>query len=131
MVWLEGEWVVMIDLDTQLTIGGICAGIIFAGGVVVKFTKLLTRVEDNEKKSDELLDAFELQKQAYTILNDVLQTTRMDMIKSYATMEHMRSLERKMDDVTGTVQEVEKIQASQGATLKAIHETVSEIRNRA
>jgi len=120
-----------LDFETTVTVGTLVSGITFAIGTIAWITRLVTRIEDNEKRNNELMDAFELQKQAYGILNEALQATRMDMMKSYATMEHMKALEQKMDEVAKVVIQVDKKQASQEATLNAIHETVTELRNRA
>lgn len=84
-------------------------------------------VEGRDRDKDKLLNSLQL---AMDVLNAGLTGARMDMMKGYAPLEYLRSVEAKIDHLNSTSSEMMAVQASQGATLGSIQETLRDLKAR-
>lgn len=126
-----------VSFDMTISIPMLGTGLVFVIGIIYQVSRLITRVEGAEDKAielkehhDKLSDRLDLQIQALQILSEASTTLRMDMIKGYASLTHMKDVERKIDDLSSTVAKLGATQASQGATLVAIKETLDDVKDR-
>lgn len=87
----------------------------------------VTGVEHRTKVHDE---AVESQRVAVEILNSAVTASRMDMLKGFAPIEYLRTVEGKLDKLAENSSEIAATQASQGATLAAIQETLRDLKAR-
>lgn len=58
-----------------------------------------------------------------------MTASRIEMLKGFAPIEYLRTVESKLDKLAETSSVIASTQASQGATLTAIQETVRDLKS--
>lgn len=126
MVRLEGQSIMQIDAETGV-MGTLIALVIGVGSWVGRIGQRVSALEEAQIKADKADSIFA---DGLLRLSTSISATREDMMRDYAPVRHIISLEERVQEGNDRASEMAARQAEHGAMLRGMMETLKRLESK-